>query len=76
MRREEDARCTGKVRLKSGHSKAHACEEQRGGRVEQHVADVEPERLQTRHLVVGSAKIEKYYRISILLIFTSDFLDH
>ena len=46
MRREEDARRPSKVRLKSGNSEAHTREEQRGGGMKQHVARVEPQRLQ------------------------------
>jgi len=46
MRREEDARRSREVRLKSGNSEAHAREEQRGGRVKQDVAEVEPQRLE------------------------------
>ena len=56
MRREEDARRPSKVRLKSGNSEAHTREEQRGGGMKQHVARVEPQRLQAWHLVVGSVK--------------------
>ena len=56
MRREEDARRPREVRLKSGNSEAHAREEQRGGRVKQDVAEVEPQRLEAWHLVVGSEK--------------------
>jgi len=54
VRREEDARRAGKIRLKSGDSETHSGEEQRSGHVQQHVAHVEPQRLQPRHLVVGS----------------------
>jgi hypothetical protein len=46
MRREEDARRSGEIRLKSGDSQTHAREEQRGGRVKKHIAHVEPQRLQ------------------------------
>jgi hypothetical protein len=46
MRREEDARRSRKIRLKSGNSETHTREEQRGGRVKQDVAGVEPQRLE------------------------------
>ena len=69
MRSEQDARRTRKIRLKSGNSETHTREEQRGGRVKQDVADVEPERLEAWHLVVGSAKNTKYFRILTVMVY-------
>ena len=71
VRREQDARRPRKIRLKSGNSETHTREEQRGGRVKQDVADVEPERLEAWHLVVGSAKNNS--PLSSVLIFLSLF---
>jgi len=46
MCREEDASRPREVWLKSGNSEAHTRKEQRGGRVKQDVAEVEPQRLE------------------------------
>ena len=75
MRREEDARRPRKVRLKSGNSQTHTREEQRGCRMKQDVADMKPQRLETWHLVVGSANNKQYYRILTVLVLKSIYMN-
>jgi hypothetical protein len=61
MGREENACSPCEIRLQPGDCQAHSREEQWCSSVKEHVADVEPERLQPRHLVVGSANNERNY---------------
>jgi hypothetical protein len=65
---EEDACRPGEIWLKSGDCQTHAREEQWRGCVKKHIAHVEPQRLQPRHLVVGSANNKHNYR-SLHLLF-------